>query len=95
LSIAANDNAKTTCKYIATVTPQGKNLWTLVVEDVKYFVAAPDVEYSRSAVWRQDFGGTEEDARAVACEKIKSLVADRDAMTAVKQFTITEDDING
>jgi hypothetical protein len=94
MSIAINeDPSKTVGKYEATIAPQGKDMWSVKVEDVRYLVAAPDVEYSRSMVFQRDnFAGTEEEVRELASEKIKSLVSDRDAMTTKKAFTITEDD---
>jgi len=97
LSIPANENRPDTfSKYEATVIPQGKDTWTIVIEDVKYFAAAPAIEQLRSTVFRtESFNGSEEDARAVVCERMKKLVEDRDAINTAKQFTITEDDIDG
>lgn len=94
LSIAAGDNTpKTVGKYTATVTPQGKDMWSIVIEDVRAFAVDPETVYSRSTAFQQDkFAGTEEEARTLAMEQVKNLMAERDAMSTAKPFTITEDD---
>jgi hypothetical protein len=94
MSIAINEEQpKTTSKYEAVVTPQGKDMWSVKVEEVRYFTADPDTVYGRSMVFQRDnFAGTEEEVRELASEKIKDLVSDRDAIKNKKTFTITEDD---
>lgn len=94
MTIAINEEQpKTMSKYEATVTPQGKDVWSVKVEEVCYFTVDPDTVYSRSMVFQRDtFVGTEEEVRALASDKIKDLVSDRDAINTKKTFTITEDD---
>lgn len=95
MTIAINENEpKTTCKYEATVKPQGKDSWRLTIEDVRYFTSEPDVVYTRSVVFNQDtYQGTEEEVRAYMSDKIRALVADREAANSQKAFTITEDEV--
>lgn len=94
MSIAINEEQpKTTSKYEATVIPQGKEVWSVKIEEVRYFTADPETVYGRSVVFQRDnFAGTEIEVREMASEKIKDLVSDRDAINNNKTFTITEDD---
>lgn len=96
MSIAVNEGPKTFSKYVATVTPQTKDTWTILVEDVRYFTADPETVYARHDVYRQDnVKGTEEELRAEVCKVMKELIDDRDAMIAAKPFSVQEDELSG
>jgi hypothetical protein len=83
----------TITKYEATAKPDGENLWSITLEEVKYYAAAPDLESSRSVVGTQSFSGTEIECRAAIKKRMKKLVADRDAVINSNPFTIKEDDL--
>lgn len=82
-----------TSKYEATARPDGENVWTITLEEVKYFVAAPTVEYSRSVVGTQTYNGTEIECRAAITKRMKKLIADRDAIINSNPFVIKEDEL--
>ena len=87
------DVPQTINKYEAKVKPQGDKLWNIQIDEVVYFVVAPTEVYSKTNIVTATFTGTEAECRAEVKDRLRTLVADRDAIANGRRFKLTEDDI--